>query len=344
MEHPAAAEIGNAPGIAFCSAHNTKPKQLKKGLLFAAILTGLVGQRAFAQQEPQFTHYNFDRLQFNPASAGSKEGYICGNAIYHKQWGNFTDPFGNKAPATFTFGASGSFGIKPGRIGVGLHIINDSYDPINNLGFNLIGNFRRQFSFGEVAVGIGVGGISHSIKNEWRGPTQGVPDPALPPVNASGFLPDASIGLWASGEKWFGGLSYDHLIPSKFPWGSTSNSKLQPIVYATGGYNYALTDRIQLQPSGLVRYDFTKFQFDVTGLAMLDERFWGGASLHLPENLSALALMFGAYVTPSLSLGYSLDVATAQAQAFGFKHELMIGYCYPLPIPASNFTKSTRFL
>ena len=58
-----------------------------RGIITAGVFV-LVGSVSFAQQDPQFTQYMFDRLSINPAVAGSS-GNICATALMRQQWTGF---------------------------------------------------------------------------------------------------------------------------------------------------------------------------------------------------------------------------------------------------------------
>ncbi len=71
-----------------------------KKLLFASsvalVLSGL--QSAQAQQDPYYSHFMFNKLAYNPATAGSKDA-ICANLLAHTQWVGLSDQAGPIDPA-----------------------------------------------------------------------------------------------------------------------------------------------------------------------------------------------------------------------------------------------------
>ena len=58
-----------------------------RGIFTAVVCAGLVST-SFAQQDPQFTQYMFDRLSINPGVAGTS-GNICATALLRQQWTGF---------------------------------------------------------------------------------------------------------------------------------------------------------------------------------------------------------------------------------------------------------------
>ena len=58
-----------------------------RGILTTMVCVGLAGA-SFAQQDPQYTQYMFDRLSVNPGVAGTS-GNICITALLRQQWTGF---------------------------------------------------------------------------------------------------------------------------------------------------------------------------------------------------------------------------------------------------------------
>ena len=72
---------------------------MKRILLSASFVLGaLIG---FAQQDPQFTMWMFDRLSFNPAAAGMDKMHQV-QAFHRDQWDGF-----ERDPKTYLFNYNG---------------------------------------------------------------------------------------------------------------------------------------------------------------------------------------------------------------------------------------------
>ena len=97
-----------------------------------------------AQQDPQITQNMYNRLQINPAFAGSKEA-ICGTLLNRQQWSGFEG-----APTTTIFGAHSNFNWPAGYMenaGAGISFMYDELGNIAELNAKLIYAYRRAFSF-----------------------------------------------------------------------------------------------------------------------------------------------------------------------------------------------------
>ena len=83
--------------------------------IVTAGVCALVGSVSYAQQDPQFTQYMFDRLSVNSAVAGGT-GNICATALLRQQWTGF-----DGAPKTGLINLQGPInkinsGVYPGTL------------------------------------------------------------------------------------------------------------------------------------------------------------------------------------------------------------------------------------
>ena len=85
--------------------------------IVTAGVCALVGSVSYAQQDPQFTQYMFDRLSVNSAVAGGT-GNICATALLRQQWTGF-----DGAPKTGLINLQGP--INKINSGVGLSVYYD---------------------------------------------------------------------------------------------------------------------------------------------------------------------------------------------------------------------------
>ena len=88
---------------------------MRKAILSAVVFLGLGS--AFAQQDPQYSNFMYDKLSVNPGYAGIN-GMYCGTVMYRNQWLGF-----DGAPKTILLNLDGS--ISAIRGGVGLTFYND---------------------------------------------------------------------------------------------------------------------------------------------------------------------------------------------------------------------------
>ena len=105
-------------------------------LIYVLSLVLLTPFSLFAQQEPQFSQYMFNRLSYNPGYAGSN-GAICLTGFYRNQWMGMglTDVYGEASSASTGETMNFSFDM-PVRFlhgGIGATIISDKIGYRDNI-------------------------------------------------------------------------------------------------------------------------------------------------------------------------------------------------------------------
>jgi type IX secretion system PorP/SprF family membrane protein len=106
-----------------------------KKLVLACLV--ILSSALHAQQDALFTQYMYNKLEFNPAYAGSGEGLAL-NMIYRLQWVGITG-----APRTFSFTAHTP--LRDPHIGLGLSAYRDELGP--SVDYNVMGTFAYRIIF-----------------------------------------------------------------------------------------------------------------------------------------------------------------------------------------------------
>ena len=336
---------------------------MKKILLLTTVLVFSGFARLYAQQEPQFTHYMFNKLVYNPASAGFDEGFVSITGLIHDQWTNFTSPEGELAPKTQTASIDATIpNVTIGNgmnIAGGLHFLNDKEAFITTTGFMLSSALHHIAAGslpGDLSVGINLGMINKALAPNWK--PRDINDPLLPGTTSDAAF-DAGIGvmfkgLTSTGGQYYIGLSALHLPAANLNWSSAQGNSGYAVArnyFLTAGYDYEIKGSdFMLQPSVLVKNDGTVTSFGATCLAYYKQFVWAGVNVR-SENITALAFMAGLQIKAGPNgelarIGYSYDIATSAPTAFGGTHEIFISYRFRLKfddvIPV--FDKTPRFL
>jgi type IX secretion system PorP/SprF family membrane protein len=307
----------------------------------------LLGLDVSAQQDPLYTHYMFNKLIYNPGFAGSNREFICATFLLHNQWTGFSgkgaDVHSGSAPSTQTFSIHGP--IRKGLSGIGLYAINDKHGYENNVHINGVLSVKKDFRFGTIQLGINGGAIQKSVDGDWQPPDPG-PDPYIPGKDAS-IVGDLGAGLYAYTDRYYIGISAQHLIPGSFKLG-TAEVELVRHYYVTGGYNFILgfAPNFEIQPSVLLKKDIAKLQFDINCNVLYKNKFWGGLQYRQSNDIS---ILLGMKLTPQLKFGYSYDLVTSNIRKYqSGTHEVMINYCFRIKITPKeeipNIIWNTRFL
>jgi type IX secretion system PorP/SprF family membrane protein len=321
-------------GFSTFNAINMRINTLRfSGLIFVVML--LMGSfQAKAQQDPLYTNFMFNKLVYNPAFAGTNPEFICATFLLHNQWAGFgsdADDYVGSAPSTNTFSIHAPIPNSNNFGGIGLYVINDVLGYHGSTTANLAFSMKRYFSFGAVYLGINGGIIQRGINNTfWRAGDQN--DPDFPNGEQNGILPDLGAGLYVFAQnKFFVGISAQHIIPGQFEWGGPENELVMQS-YFTAGYSFVLPSNpfIEFQPSFLYKIDKAKKQFDINMNVMYKNRFWGGLQYRQGDAVSALV---GMKLTQNLKFGYSYDLTTTELNKYSQgTHEVLISYCFKIVI------------
>lgn len=311
---------------------------------------------AFAQQDPQFSHFMFNSLYYNPAYSGM-EGVSRATLTHRSQWLGYqsTNPAdGGGAPVTQALNVTYPLKIMSSNTfnsGAGLSVVNDQLGPLRN--FELKGSFAYNIKLktsGVLGAGLAVGFWSQSIDGSLFRPADDddVIVDGLGGAKNSQLKPDLSLGLWYKTKKYEGGLSVRHAAGGKYTYGVDSDSissKLVQHLYLTGKYNIYTGTDILISPTAIVYTDFSELTINYGALVSYKAmKYWGGLTLRQSTakkagdskttlNNNDIVFLIGASFLKQkeLQVGYSLDVVTGGAKAkSGTSHELMVSYVLPI--------------
>ena len=190
---------------------------MRRGLLSIWLIS--ISIFAFGQQDPQFSQYMFNQLYFNPAYAGIP-GSTQFTAIHRTQWLGYESTFdGAGNPQTQLISANSP--IFKIRSGIGLYVSNDNLGALNNLEIQGSYAYHVAIKNSKLSFGIRAGIYSQTIdfdKYRWIDPD----DPLRQAGKETQMKPDLAAGIYYRAEKYFLGLSFDHLLNSEFDFGNDS--------------------------------------------------------------------------------------------------------------------------
>lgn len=299
---------------------------MRKQVIMLGLLLVILASRAFAQQDPQFTQYMFNTLYYNPGFAGV-DGVTRFSLLYRNQWTGYTQTNGGGgAPATIIL--SGTTPLYKLNSGIGGYIVNDRLGPLNNLEGQVSYAYHLKVKDGKLSLGVRGGFFSQTIGANAYHPIQN-PDPAVPENGSSQVRPDLAVGIFYRKEKYYAGVSFNHLTKPTFDFGTSQRSPLQSHLYITGGYFYELNFDVKLHVATLIQSDLSKTTINLSGLAYFKDTMWGGLAFRQSE-AAILMLGYSLLKDKSLKLGYALDyVIKDQAAKQPTSHEFLITYELP---------------
>ncbi|HAR19271.1 MAG TPA: hypothetical protein DCR46_01300 [Cytophagales bacterium] len=293
------------------------------------LLLGLI-QRSLAQQDPQFTQFQFNPLIYNPAFAGTSEN-LSFTFFNRNQW--VASGFEN-APVTQTFSANSP--LNQQTMGVGLHLMTDKAGIERN--FSLSGSYAYHLTLptGKLGMGMQVGMRQYRAnQDEFRAFDQY--DPLVNQGIRSPILPELGVGFLYrhQDEKFYLGLSSLHLTQSKIKYSSDqANSKLLRHFYFNGGYNHSVGEKYKLKPAFWLNYvNNAPLQVQVKLVGEYKEAVWLGFGYRTGAaftfNIGVNADKISDNFKDKIKIGYSFDyVSIAGVPRFRNlgTHEIFINY------------------
>ena len=303
---------------------------MRKGLL--VLLCYIAVLRAWAQSEPQFTQYMYNKYLFNPAYAGSADG-VDMSLLYRNQYVGLT----TRPIATEGFNVNTP--IVVASSGIGITAINDMIGYQRSTYVALNYDYRKNFTWGKMGIGIGAGIIQSSLDGTQLQAPEGIystgivnhNDPNLPNTMQNGIAPDLSFGLYFNNDKYFAGASINHiaLASAKIntPAGSVDLNFARNL-FLMGGYDFSLGKKLKLMPSAIFKTDFKQVQVDLGGTFTIIDNILAGITFrgYNKNTIDALSLIFG-FRYRGFQFVYSYDANLSYLTNFNSgSHELSVNY------------------
>jgi len=311
---------------------------------------------AFAQQDPQFTQFMFNKLIYNPGYAGTS-GAICGVLQYRKQWANFQG-----APVSMAF--AGDMRLKALPIGVGLNVITDQIGAMNTTIIRAAGSYNiTKIAGGTLGIGLDVGMLQKSINGNWIVPEPLKNDPRIP--GSGGYVPSTGgnafsnpdlnkttfdLGLGAFYNipgKFYAGISSTHLPAQKITSGDLGFQVSRHYYFMTG-YTFQPTKWSKIIPNILYKSDLASSSLDLNLTFMWSDMIWVGGTYRLddaPALLVGYQQPFGLGNAYNVKIGYSYDFTTTALKTYAKgSHELILGICYTPTVKKATTYGNDRFL
>lgn len=301
--------------------------------------------RANAQQDAQFSYFMDNTLFYNPAFAGV-ENITKLSLLHRSQWAFYQSSFDDGgAPNTQVFSmTSPIFKINSG---FGAHIVHDQLGPLNNLEVQGSFAYHLPINTSKLSLGIRAGFFSQTIN--WDNLRAIDPDDPLlvGKVNRdSQIRPDMAAGLLFMNEKYYAGVSVNHILKSSFDFGiSELRNALSNHIFITGGHYYTINANARLHSTALIQSDFKQYNVTlgaiITMMQQGKDQFWGGITLRQSEDIGVL-LGYYFLKDKSLKFGYSFGyVVKDQAAKEPTSHEVILTYELPTIGPVNKKQQHT---
>ncbi len=304
-----------------------------------------LSQEINAQQDVQMTQYWAVPTYYNPAATGDSD-YVRIRGGARLQWVGIKN-----APNSFLGAADSPFKLIGKRFGGGVSVMSETLGLYSNLLISGQLSFKLKLFKGELSIGVQPG----YFNTKFKGTEVYIPegddyhqstDEAIPRQDLAGSVFDLGAGILYNHKWFYFGVAGQHLLQPTVKMSveeTESNetqeyeSELRRMVYFTGGSNIALKNTLfELQPSFLVKTDFSMFSAELTARATYNKFLTFGVGYRWKDAISA---MIGAEYK-NIFLGYSYDYPMSKiAAGSSGSHEIVIGYRLKLDFSGKNKNK-----
>lgn len=228
-------------------------------LLFVCVVGA--ASAAKGQQLSLYSQFSQNRFLLNPAAAGSSHEVPL-QLGSRQQWVGFEG-----APSTFYLSGHYRFAnLQKDASAKGFHaaggvLYNDQVAFTNRVGLNA--SYAYHARLGDDiwgAAGASVGGFNYHVNmgDAVLANNSKDRDPVTNKGNISTFSPDFSVGLYAHGPKWYGGLSMAQVYKSRLSSLKVDSAKERAELFnhffAIAGYRYALNPEWVLEPNAQAKF------------------------------------------------------------------------------------------
>ncbi|WP_109436633.1 MULTISPECIES: PorP/SprF family type IX secretion system membrane protein [Aquimarina] len=292
---------------------------MKLQIYIVIILLFLTITGVYAQQEPYYTLYRYNKNVLNPANAGS-EGHIQFTTNIRSQWSSVQG-----APESQSL----SFDTNIGKnMGLGLSVVNDQTFIEKQTGIYI--DFSYKLPLNErinLFLGLKAGGNSYDVNTNGLLTFGATEDPLLSNVNE--FNPNIGIGGYLKHEDWFLSISVPRLLNNDRiddESGIVTTATERSHFYGMAGYNLKLSNNIEFRPSVLLRYvDTAPFSVDFTGGFLFYNKFELGTAYRTDNAFSGFATI---KIQKWLHFGYAYEGSLENeiANVSRGTHEILIRF------------------
>ena len=270
---------------------------MKKTIILLGLLL-ISSSSLLAQQESMITFYKDHLNLVNPAFVGTEEGTIFQSTI-RQQWTGIKD-----APSTQAISFMTPLGKK---LALGLSFVHDKVfiEKQSFVTLDLSYNVTLTDEL-DLYMGIKAGGNNYEVNTTGLETYNIVGDPSLVPI--SRFNPNVGIGFYLKHDKFYVSLSTPKMLNTeraKNQDGYATVTTDRVHYYFSGGYNFDVSENVELVPSVMVRYvNGAPFSTDFTATTIINEGFHLGATYRTDKSLAGLAKI---KISKNFMLGYAYE-------------------------------------
>ncbi len=270
-----------------------------------------------AQQIPNFSLYNMNHYIINPAATGTTDR-LSVSLAYRKIWAGFEN-----APSVQYLSAH----MKAAEdMGVGARLFNYTAGPLRKSGLEGTYSYHISLGSGETRLSFGLSLLVYQFSlNKSELLVKDIDDQVFM-GNETMFVPDAGLGTYLYGTRYFVGISVPQLFQRNIDLKSDAIIQQKQVrhYYLHGGYVFDAGTDFTIEPSALLKFmESGIFQADINALMTYKDMVNFGISYRTQD---ALSFQIG-YKNPDLFIGYAYDLVLSgvKSNTWG-SHEIMFTY------------------
>ncbi|MEX1001379.1 MAG: type IX secretion system membrane protein PorP/SprF [Crocinitomicaceae bacterium] len=290
----------------------------------------------YAQQDALYSQYMYNPFAINPAYAGSRNSYSA-VLLHRSQWVGMPG-----APQTQSF-ALHAPAAKSG-LAWGINLAHDQIGPSRNIIASGTGAYHLTFAKSKLAFGLRAG-IYNTILDRSMLNFNEDNDQLDIGGKESAMVPSFDFGMYYYKQKFYAGLSVNHLTRHSFKFDDypdtvLTNMTLRRHFMLNAGYVWELKRNFILKPSFLFKaVPGAPVNLDLNISALFYKRFWLGLSF---RNNTNIIIMTDINITDFMRIGYAFDYNYDKFGSYNKgSHEIFIGFDFNLK---NQQTISPRYL
>jgi type IX secretion system PorP/SprF family membrane protein len=290
-----------------------------KKFLFISFICLFTGS-LFGQSDVIYTHFMFNKLNYNPGFTGNPEVLDIG-AIYRNQW--WTGIEG--APKTLNIFAHSP--LKDDVSAVGLSITSDRIGFYETLVISGSYAYRIEIDR-DSRLSFGVSARMEQNRTNWA-LAQGVdPDIVQGETAQTNIAPNFGFGVYYKGKNYYAGLSAPRLLKNGlYSEGAVFTPKLNSY-YAMAGMNFEISKNVEIIPNAMITYNpSAPFELDLNVNALFMQHFMAGVGYRLGDSFDFLVQY---YFNKGFRLGAAMDFTTSALNVkTAGSFEILAGFTLP---------------
>jgi len=297
-------------------------KNLFRATIFI-LLFGIAFQ-AQAQQPAQYSLWQFNHHNYNPAYAGL-DNSLSVTGIFRRQWAGLEG-------APLTQNVNIHFPVEFMNSAFGLKLENDVLGEERNITATATYAYQLQFGDGNmISAGLNGGIIQKSINGELLNPRDIDQNDNLIPIGtATAMAPIFSAGVFFKNKNIKAGVSANNLLESSLPYTYTASAGIQLVrnYFAIFAYKFEIGD-FGIEPAILFKSDLVESQIDFSTTIYYQEKLFGGTAYrgYSLTTQDAVAIFAGYKVNENVSFAYAYDVPLSTLSSVNTgSHEIMLNY------------------